>query len=161
MDTTEPFDYFNSFEIEMAPQPEAINACDARESQLRQRLMQFGKVMSNLEELEKEMQHKQQIRAQHALSQQIIALKQSIKNEKLKIKQLTTEANDFLINKCKKHFIPQTLDLHKILSQQYVESQYDVINKYKIEIKNIKQSIQSNPSQILRLFYILFSIQDI
>ena len=63
MDTTDPYAYFNSFEIEIASQSEFTNGIDeldgthSRISEIRQRLMQMGKVMENLENLEKEMQH--------------------------------------------------------------------------------------------------------
>ena len=153
--------YFNAFEIDMSSQSKDIYNCDERISNLRQRLMQFGKIINNFETLELEMQQKQKIRAQQSLAKQIIILNKSIKNEKLNLQKLREKSNDFIENKCKKQFIPNTKSIYKILSNKYIESQYDVINKYKIELGDIKKMIKSNPELILRLFDILFSTNSI
>ena len=159
MEALEPIS-FDSFEIDISPQS-SMNNCDERISKLRQRLMQFGKIINNFEKLEIEMQQKQRIRAQQSLSKQIIILNDSIKKEKKNLEKLRKKSNDFLENKCKNNFISKTKNLYKILSNQYIESQHEVINKYKIEIIDIQNSIKLDPSQILRLFEILFSINSI
>ena len=158
MDTTESLSNLNSFPID--PQTESIDGSDARISELRQRLMQFGKVLSDLEEIERTMQHKQQMQAQHALSQQMIALRQSIKSEQRKLTKIRQTAEDFLNSECKQLFIPKTMDLYKMLSAKHIASQLDELNSYELEMSAIEQGIKSNPSQILRLFFILFSIND-
>lgn len=161
MDTTDPCAYFNSFEIDLSPQSTAIDGSGERISQLRRRLMQFGKAMADLEKLEQEMQQQQKLRAQQALSDQIRILNDSIQDEKRKMTKLRQRAEHFLDVQCRKEFIPQTADLHCLLSQQFAESQHEVLERYKSEFADIRNNIKSEPSQILRLFHILFSIRDI